>query len=63
MAVKIRKSKENFCKSCESRNGKFYDIGIGPKKKDMRLVTLCDTCMHELLQKLIIIGSEYNEIQ
>lgn len=63
MAVKIRRSKEKFCESCESNGGKFYDIGIGPKKGDMRLLTLCDACMHQLLQKLIIVGSEHNEVR
>ena len=58
--VKIRQSKEKFCDSCESNGGKFYDIGIGLRKDGIRLVTLCDTCMHTLLQKLIIVGKDFN---
>lgn len=58
MAVKIRKSKTKLCESCKGNSGKYYDIGIGPKKGDIQLVTLCDACMHQLLQKLIIVGTE-----
>lgn len=58
MAVKIRKSKQKLCESCESNGGKFYDIGIGPQKGSIKLTTLCDACMHSLLQKLIIVGSD-----
>ena len=60
--VKIRHSKDVGCNSCESNGGKFYDVGIGPKGR-MSITRLCDTCMHQLLQKLIIVGSEANEVR
>ena len=62
MAVNIRKSKKNKCESCESNGGIFYDVGIGPQKGEKKITTLCDTCMHSLLQKLLIVGSKHNEI-
>ena len=62
MAVNIRKSKKRKCESCESNGGVFYDIGIGPQKGTKQIITLCDACMHSLLQKLLIVGSEHNEV-
>lgn len=62
MAVNIRKSKKKSCDSCRSNGCIFYDIGIGPIGGKKQITTLCDTCMHSLLQKLIIVGREYNEV-
>lgn len=62
MAVRIRSSKKKVCNSCESNGGKFWDIGIGPQDVVPHVTTLCDTCMHTLLQKLIIVGKEANEV-
>lgn len=60
MAIKIRHTKDSHpvCNSCKSNGAKFYDIGIGPIKGTKQVTTLCDTCMHTLLQKLIIVGSD-----
>lgn len=57
MAVNIRKSKGHKCLSCEGNGGVFYDLGFG--KKDKKVITLCDTCMHQLLQKMIIAGGKH----
>lgn len=64
MAVKIRRTKGNHpvCNSCSSNGGKHYDIGIGPVKGNKLVIVLCDECMHSLLQKLIIVGSEFSEV-
>lgn len=62
MAVKIRNSNIRCCDSCKSDEGKFYDIGFG-NKNNMNITTLCDECMHTLLQKLIIVGREENEVR
>ena len=64
MAVNIRKAKEKHvsCTSCGTRQANFYDIGIGPSNHKV-VVTLCDECMHTLLQKLIIVGREENEVR
>ena len=59
MAVRIRKSNKKLCKSCKSNGGKFYDVGIGfHVGEEPEIITLCDTCMHELLQKIIVVGKE-----
>ena len=63
MAVNIRKSSKRKCNSCASNGAMFYDIGIGPIKGAKQVTTLCSTCMHQLLQKLIIVGSEGNEVR
>ena len=59
MAVNIRKAKEKHasCTSCGAKQANLYDIGIGPSNNKV-VVTLCDGCMHSLLQKLIIIGRD-----
>ena len=64
MAVNIRKAKEKYvnCTSCGTKQANFYDIGIGPSNHKV-VVTLCDGCMHTLLQKLIIVGREENEVR
>ena len=63
MAVKIRKAKRSeICNACLKNEGTFYDLGFGHKSSRI-VITLCDGCMHMLLQKLIIMGSKYNEVQ
>ena len=59
MAVNIRKAKEKYvnCTSCGAKQANFYDVGIGPSNHKV-VVTLCDGCMHSLLQKLIIVGRD-----
>lgn len=65
MAINIREAKvSKVCKSClvPKRNAeKLYEIGIGGKHKS--ITCLCDGCMHTLLQKLIVVGSEFNAVQ
>lgn len=65
MAIKIRNTKDSHpvCNSCNGNGAKFYDIGIGPIKGTKQVTTLCDECMHTLLQKLIIVGSKKHEVQ
>ena len=60
--VKIRKAKSHEqCDSCLTKTGRFYEIGIG-KKSHLSVVCLCDECIHTLLQKLVVLGSEENEV-
>ena len=59
--VKIRHSKDRGCISCKAKNGIFYDIGFGDSS-NMCIVKLCDKCMHTLLQKLIQVGSDFDEV-
>ena len=63
--VKIRKAKSHEqCISCTKKKARvkqLYEIGVG-SSSNMTIVCLCDECMHALLQKLIIVGSEFNEI-
>lgn len=63
MAVKLRRagSHRKQCNSCLTKTGRFYEIGIGPKNK-LNVVCLCDKCIHTLLQKLVVLGSEENEV-
>ena len=65
MAIKIQKSKSNHneCNACGNTNSDatIFDIYIG-KENQGTIHRLCDACMHELLQKMIIIGSKYNEL-
>lgn len=59
MAVNIRKAKlGKECTSCKSNGTKLFDVGFGGEEKV--IVTLCNTCMHNLLQKLIIVGGKAN---
>ena len=63
MAVKIRKIKEGqkrTCNSCSSKEN-IFEIYVG-KNGQGSVSALCDGCMHTLLQKLIIMGSKYNEV-
>lgn len=67
MAVKIRSSKDMVCDSCgkSKRNNKsleLFDVGI-INCSQARIITLCDECMHTLLQKLIIVGRKENEVR
>lgn len=63
--VNIRNARQHEqCSSCMKKSDdveQLYEIGIGPKGR-MVVTCLCDGCMHMLLQKLIIVGSEYNEV-
>lgn len=62
MAVNIRKAKlAKECTSCQSNGCKLFEIGFGGKHKTV--VTLCNTCMHTLLQKMIIVGTQNNEVR
>ena len=62
MAVKLRRAgNRKQCNSCLTKTGRFYEIGIG-KKSHLSVVCLCDECIHTLLQKLVVLGSEENEV-
>lgn len=62
MAVKLRRAgSRKQCNSCLTKIGRFYEVGIGNKNK-LIVVCLCDECIHTLLQKLIVLGSEENEV-
>ena len=60
--VKIRFSKQRKCTSCESNGGKFYDLGFGIRNGKLTIICLCDTCMHELLQKMVVMGGRKDEV-
>ena len=66
MAVKIRTARESEqCNSCLKKSDEviqLYEVGIGPKN-NVKVTCLCDGCMNNLLQKLIISGSEFNEVR
>lgn len=63
--VKIRRVNDREdCNSCLKRKeevNQLYEIGIGKTKNVLAIICLCDGCMHELLQKLISIGSTDND--
>lgn len=64
MAIKIRQSKNKYCEACSSKqnvNEGVYDIFIG-KGNTGNIHSLCVSCMHELLQKMIVVGRRHNEI-
>ena len=62
MAVKIRRAKHHAqCSSCLKKEGEakqLCEVGIGPRYR-LQISCLCDECMHSLLQKLIIAGSDF----
>ena len=68
MAVKMRKlnikdESEKLCNSCRPhKKGPFDEIGFG-SKTNIQIVRLCESCMHETLQKLIYLGTKHNGVQ
>jgi hypothetical protein len=67
MAIKIRKSKSQsrFCEGCPDKRNvdgvDIYEIYIGNGRQG-HIHKLCTDCMHELLQKMIIIGAKHNGV-
>lgn len=62
MAIKMKKNKDKIsCDACKRRIDEgaiLFDIYIGHETHG-HITTLCDGCMHELLQKLIKMGQKH----